>query len=113
MNLNPIMAQALMPWTPAPSTAKPTPSYKAPPLPRGLVEFEYCTPLLDEPLTCHLEYEPAERGSWEGGMQMEPDYPANMTLCAAYLRGIDVSQILSSDMVEEIEVAALEQGDDE
>jgi hypothetical protein len=115
MSLHPVFAQALKPWTPAPVAAQPAPSYKAPPLPRGMVEFEYSTPLLAEPLTCHLEYEPAERGSREygTGLQLEPDYPANMTLCAAYLRGIDVFEILSSDMVEEIEVEALESGSDE
>lgn len=113
-HLHPIMAQAIKPWTPTPA-AQPAPSFDAPALPRGLVEFTWSTPLLSEPVTCHMEYEPAERGSREygSGLQLEPDYPASMTLVAAYLRGVDITEILSDDMKEEIEVEALEGGDDE
>lgn len=107
MNLNPTMAQALAPWTPARKA-----TFTAPPLPRGMVEFTYNHPGLAEDVICHLEYEPAERGSRERGIQMEPDYPASMTLHHAWLRGVDILGILSEDIVMEIEADALEGGEE-
>ena len=72
----------------------------------GMYEYAYeCGPIT---LICHLEYEPAERGSRQGGVQMEPDYPDNMTLHAAYIGSIDVSGGLDSSVVEEIETLAME-----
>jgi len=60
-------------------------------------------------LECELEYEPAERGSRENGMQMEPDYPESCTLEKAKLNGIDIAELLSSDVVSLIELEALNQ----
>jgi len=60
-------------------------------------------------LECELEYEPAERGSRENGMQMEPDYPESCTLETAKLNGIDIAELLSSDVVSLIELEALNQ----
>ena len=36
-------------------------------------------------LECTLEYEPAEAGSTENGLKMEPDYPSVVTLISAKL----------------------------
>lgn len=59
-------------------------------------------------LKCELEYTPEEKGSWEDGFQMEPDYPADMCLHAAYIDDIDVSDLLSESTVVDIEIKALE-----
>ena len=58
-------------------------------------------------LNCELEYEPAEKGSWEGGLQVEPNYPACMTLYNAYINAIDVVDLLSGQTILDIETAAL------
>ena len=58
-------------------------------------------------LDCRLEYEPPEKGSWEDGMQIEPDYPANMALYNAFINDIDVVDLLSEDTIRDIEIAAL------
>jgi len=63
-------------------------------------------------LECFLEYEAPETGSRENGIQIEPDYPAGFTLVSAELQGIDVHFLLGDELVEEIEIAALEQQED-
>ena len=78
---------------------------KQPACPRGMHEYEYNAGSIT--LVCHLDYEPAERGSRSEGLQQEPDYPAQMTLHAAYLGFIDVYDGLDSSVVEEIEELAL------
>lgn len=71
-------------------------------------QFEYHWQVLeDEPVICHLEYTPAERGSWRDGMQMEPDYEAVCTLCAAYVCGVDIIDLLSQKQCRDIEEKAL------
>lgn len=74
--------------------------------PRGMHEFEYEVGQIT--LICHLDYEPAERGSRCDGLQQEPDYPAQMTLHAAYIGSIDVSGQLDDHVVADIEESALE-----
>lgn len=59
-------------------------------------------------LDCEFEYEPAERGSRENGQQMEPDYPATLTLYAAYLNRVDIMDLLSDEIIEDIEADAME-----
>lgn len=65
---------------------------------------------LSESVVCHLSYEPADRGASEPGtgMQLSPEYPAQMTLYAAYLRGLDIYMMLSDAQIEDIEIAALD-----
>jgi hypothetical protein len=60
-------------------------------------------------LKCELEYEPAEYGQREGGLQIEPDYPACMTLCNAYINDVDVVDLLSEKTIADIEAAALKE----
>ena len=59
-------------------------------------------------LESYFETEPPERGSWEDGQQVEPDYPAVCTLCYAYINGKEVSEFLSCSIIEKLEVKALE-----
>ena len=55
-------------------------------------------------LTCHIEHEPEELGSRENGIQMEPDYPASISIYAIYAGGnIDIQALLSDSILEEIE----------
>lgn len=75
---------------------------KAPNAPRGVMVYEYSANGVD--LTCHLEYEAAERGS-----SVEPGYPESITLESAYHRGENIAHILCDSVVEEIEDAALAQ----
>jgi hypothetical protein len=56
----------------------------------------------------YFDVDPAERGSWEDGMQMEPDYPSEVTLCYCYIKGEEMSEFLSESVIEKLEVKALE-----
>ena len=75
---------------------------KPPACPRGVMEFFYAINGLL--LTCHLEYEAEERGSFD-----EPPYPESVTLDSAYHRGENIAHLLCDSVVEEIEEAALAQ----
>lgn len=82
----------------------------------GREQIEYHWQILDdEPVICHLDYSPAERGARERGtgLQLEPDYEADCTLCAAYVAGVDIAEILSQDQCREIERLALEDHQEE
>lgn len=57
-------------------------------------------------LECTLEYEPAETGSTENGLKMEPDYPSVATLTAAKINGADIFPLLGFDLSDEIEELA-------
>jgi len=74
---------------------------------KGTERFYYTLGVVD--LACDIEYEAACEGSTEyrGGPKMEPDEPESAELCAAYVRDIDISQILSEDQIAEIEEAFL------
>ena len=78
-----------------------------PPCERGLLRFEYT--LGDIDLVCDLEYERAQRGSRESGIQMEPDYPENATLWNAYVLDVNIAELLSPKQCAEIEEAFLAQ----
>ena len=70
--------------------------------PLGLEEYIFKIDGVD--LTCHIEYEPAERGSRENGIQMEPDYPESISIEAIYAGGsMDIQALLSDAILEEIE----------
>jgi len=71
--------------------------YDAPRCQRGQFEHVYQHPELG-PLVCHLEGEEAEP---------ECGWPARVTLCEAYLRGVAITDRLTADEVEAIEVAAM------
>ncbi len=108
--LHPVMAQALAPFAPPErleaQVANAVRLYQAPTAPKGCFTYHEQTMLGDVSIICHLEYEPAERGSREHGLQMEPDYPAQTTLVAAYVRDVNVYELLSSDQIEQIEIDA-------
>lgn len=82
--------------------------YKAPARGRGVYVYEWNCDRLDEPVICHLDYSPPERGRRENGLQMEPDYPAEMSLFSAYVHGGDIYCLLSSAVVDEVERMALD-----
>jgi hypothetical protein len=75
---------------------------KPPFAPRGVMEFVYTANGVE--LTCHLEYQAEERGSFD-----EPPYPESVTLENAYHRGENIAHLLCDSVVEEIEDAALAQ----
>jgi len=54
-------------------------------------------------LECTLEYEPAETGSTENGLKMEPDYPSVATLTVAKINDADIFPLLGFDLIDEIE----------
>lgn len=73
--------------------------YDAPPCPRGQFAYTYQHPELGD-LECHIE---AEEGDESVG------WPAQVTLCAAYLRGAHFTNRLTPAEVEAIELAAVKQ----
>ena len=83
---------------------KPTPA-----CPKGLVEFECEVEGVD--LVCYLEYTPEELGSRDSrGLPNEPDYPEDMELVNAYVKGtdIDIGHLLLQSLVDHITTIALE-----
>ena len=73
-----------------------------PPCPKGLEKFT--VELDDVTLTVHLEYEPSEKGSFDRGMQMEPNHDESVNIHAVYVDGpTDISTLLSEDQMHEIE----------
>jgi hypothetical protein len=80
-----------------------TNSTSTPDCPEGL--YEYIVTVNGVELTCHVECEPEERGSREAGtgLQLEPDYPATLTVCYVYAGSdIDLLGILGDDIVDDI-----------
>lgn len=73
--------------------------YDAPPCPRGCFAYTFQHPELGE-LVCHIE---AEEGDESVG------WPEQVTLCAAYLRGVDIADRLTTREVEAIEREAAQQ----
>ena len=104
-NLHPTIAAALVPMTPPASFQRC--SHMAPRPKRGTQRF--CYTLGEVDLECDVEYEKASKGSWSEGQQMEPDEPESATLCAAYVRDVDVLTMLDDDQIAKIEEAFLEQ----
>ena len=82
---------------------KPTPA-----CPKGLVEFECEVEGVD--LVCYLEYTPEELGLRDSrGLPNEPDYPEDMELVNAYVKGtdIDIGHLLLQSLVDHITTTAL------
>lgn len=100
MSIHPTIAAALAPFAP------PVRLFQAPPCPSDCFEWHCNFLMMDHTLVCHLEYEPAERGSYQHGLQMEPDYPAQATLIACYVRDVNVYELLDGDKVDQIEICA-------
>ena len=62
---------------------------------------------------CELEVYEGCRGSYEGGMQMEPDEPPSAELVSACVDGVEKVHELTDEQVTAIEVAFLSQDFDE
>lgn len=78
--------------------------------PHGMFAFEWNTDI-EEPIVCHLEYEEGEEAEPYGDAPY-PGAPETITLCHAYLRGVDILKLLSDTQIDEIEVlAALERSE--
>lgn len=75
--------------------------YRVPALERGCFEYEWNTDCV-VPIICHLSYEPADGDNWN-----TPYYPESVTLGAAYLRGVDIFEMLSAEQIDRIEEQAL------
>ena len=76
----------------------------APACPMDSVEFVYNIYDVDQPLVCHLDYEPECFGHGD-----HPDYPSTMCLAAAYIKDVDILGLLSPDKIEAIELLALDE----
>jgi len=65
-------------------------------------------------LECELEYNEAERGSRERGtgLQLDPDHPEYCVLETAKLNGIDIAELLSPEVVDFIEMMAIDRTED-
>lgn len=102
--LHPIMQQALAPFAPKPI------SYTAPRCPGDLFRFDWDAGLAED-VVCHLEFHEEEIGARETGtgLQLEPDHQQHITLHAAYVRGLDIADLLSPAKVMEIAKLAMEQ----
>ena len=87
--------------------------YKRPSKYSGLTQFNYSPKGTDLEFECWVEHSPSERGSrGEWGLQMEPDYPEEATLCFAEVNGEDIAEILNQATIDEIEEAFLTQETD-
>jgi len=62
----------------------------------------------DVELECSLDYGPAEVGSTENGLKIEPDYPAYMELVSALHKGVEMIGLLADYVVIDIQDEALE-----
>jgi hypothetical protein len=69
--------------------------------------FKYKSLFLD----CKIEYEPSQEGSREigTGLQLEPDYDAVADVISVSLNGVDVTDIIREDILDEISDAFLNQ----
>lgn len=73
------------------------------------IEYSYKHPDLDVPIECTLDCEPPQRGAREHGtgLQLEPDYDASAELTSARVGGVEIGPLLSDELVETIQQAAL------
>jgi len=62
----------------------------------------------DVVLECELDYYPAEVGSTENGLQLEPNYAEYVELISVQHKGIEMIGFLADYVVRDIEKEALE-----
>lgn len=67
----------------------------------------------DVELECSLDYIPAEVGSTENGLKIEPDYPAYMDLVSVQHKGVEMIGFLADYVVRDIQDEALEKFNDQ
>lgn len=70
--------------------------------------MEYKFVRADVEFDCELMYTPAEFGSTENGLKIEPDYPETMDLVSAMHKGVEMIGFLADYVVRDIEDEALE-----
>lgn len=73
--------------------------YDAPRCPRGQFEHVYQHPELGA-LECHMEHKDNDEST---------GWPEQVTLCTAWLRGVDFTARLTSDEIDAIEISAAHQ----
>ena len=96
--LHPAMQQAMRGHIPPILRAQPN-NLKAPPCPVGYVEFHWQD--LSDTLVCHIEAEAAEPSTRD-----EPGDPGLFELAAAYVRGVNVIDLLSQMVIARSEAEA-------
>ena len=80
--------------------------FKVPALDPGQIEFLWSTDCVVD-IVCHLAYSPAEGDGWH-----LPRHEADCTLVAAYVRGVDIIELLSQDQCREVECKAMERNEE-
>lgn len=104
-NLHPTMAGALAPFFNAIGASDPLPAPKLPELRRGAKRESWRPPggRLPDLIVDFIEY-PAQLGRRdEIGQLMDPDYPAGVELQAVYAGALDIMELLSEQVLSEIE----------
>ena len=79
--------------------------FKVPALGADQVEYLWATDCVVD-IVCHLEYTPEEDADHYGPAPY-PGCPAEMSLRAAYVRGVDIYELLSEKQINRIEEDAL------
>jgi hypothetical protein len=79
--------------------------FRVPALGADQVEYLWATDC-EVDIVCHLDYT-AEEEAQHYGDAPYPGCPEDMTLCAAYVRGVDIMALLSDEQITRIEEAAL------
>ena len=81
----------------------PPPAHQPPPLPKGLHSADMEHEGVE--LLVYYEYDAEQRGAREPltGLQLEPDYPASVTILYAYVRDVDVLPLLPFTLIDELE----------
>ena len=98
--VHPTIVQALAPFLPRQTFTAPKPS-------RGVERFDFT--LGDVDLVCDLEYTRSCRGARECGVPISPDEPESCILIAAYVRDVEIYELLSDKQIDKIECAFLAQ----
>ena len=81
----------------------PPPVHLPPPVPKGLHSADMEHEGVE--LLVYYEYDAEQRGAREPltGLQLEPDYPASVTILYAYVRDVDVLPLLPFTLIDELE----------
>ena len=79
--------------------------FQVPAVGEDQIEYLWSTDC-DVSIVCHLDYQREEEAQHYGDAPY-PGCPEDVTLCAAYVRGVDILALLSDAQIAEIEEAAL------
>jgi hypothetical protein len=80
-----------------------TKTYQAPPVPKGMRQFDYYGLELSAgkeelPVVCHIEYSPNTPDTWT-----EPGDPGHFFLFAAYVRDVNICELIAQEHLTRIE----------